>query len=168
MWVSVGQCGSRLLKGGASRRRERGGTAVLMGEFHYTIDAKGRVGFPPRFRDEMGEELVLTRWLDHCLVAFSMEEFERVADTFAQKGTAESRDVQRMLFASAQLVRPDRQGRILLTSALREHAGLEKEVTILGNRTHAELWDSEAWERYSRRLSESSDQMAAALAALGI
>ena len=141
---------------------------MLMGEYRYTIDAKGRLNFPARFREEMGESFVVTRWLDHCLVAFPMEEFERVADAFAQKGMAKSRDIQRLLFAAAEEVHPDKQGRILLPAALRQHAGLDKEVTIIGNRNHAELWDTAAWDAYNQQLAENTADLAATMEELGL
>ena len=108
---------------------------MLVGEYNYAIDAKGRLNFPARFREEMGERFVVTRWLDGCLVAFSQSEFEQLAATFAAKGMTKSRDIQRFLFSAAEEVTPDKQGRILLPPVLRRHAGLEKEVTIIGNRT---------------------------------
>ena len=136
---------------------------MLMGEYSYTIDDKGRLNFPARFRDEMGESFVVTRWLDHCLVAFPMREFERVADAFAQRGMAKSRDIQRFLFSAAEEVKPDKQGRILLPAVLRQHAGLAKEVTIIGNRNHAEIWDTAAWRAYNDQLLENSEELAATM-----
>ncbi len=134
-----------------------------MGEYAYSIDAKGRLNFPAKFRDEMGERFVVTRWLDGCLVAFPLEEFAQVADAFAQKGMAKSRDIQRFLFAAAEEVVPDKQGRILLPAVLRRHAGLEKEVTIIGNRNHAEIWDTAAWQAYNQKLETDSAALAATM-----
>lgn len=136
---------------------------MLMGEYAYSIDAKGRLNFPAKFRDEMGERFVVTRWLDGCLVAFPLEEFAQVADAFAQKGMAKSRDIQRFLFAAAEEVVPDKQGRILLPAVLRRHAGLEKEVTIIGNRNHAEIWDTAAWQAYNQKLETDSAALAATM-----
>ena len=136
---------------------------MLMGEYSYAIDDKGRLNIPAKFRSEMGETFVVTRWLDHCLVAFPMEVFEQVADSFSQRGMAKSRDIQRFLFSAAETVKPDRQGRILLPTVLREHAGITKEVTILGNRNRLELWDTGAWRAYSEKLAESSEDLADAM-----
>ena len=136
---------------------------MLMGEYEYSIDAKGRLNFPPRFREEMGETFVVTRWLDNCLVAFPMEEFAQVAEAFAQKGMAKSRDIQRFLFSAAEEVTPDKQGRILLPAVLRRHAGLTKEVTIIGNRNHAEIWATEAWVAYNEKLETDSEALAATM-----
>ena len=97
---------------------------MLVGQYDYAIDAKGRLNFPARFRDAMGETFIVTRWLDHCLAAFPAEEFEKVA---------------------AVEVTPDKQGRIQLPAKLREYAGLDHDVTIIGSRSFAEIWNTEAW-----------------------
>lgn len=136
---------------------------MLMGEYSYSIDDKGRMNFPAKFRDEMGPTFVVTRWLDHCLVAFPMQEFEKMADSFAQRSMAKSRDIQRFLFSAAEEVKPDKQGRILLPLVLRKHAGLTKDVTIIGNRNHAEIWDSAAWQTYNEQLLANDEELAAAM-----
>ena len=106
---------------------------MLVGQYDYAIDAKGRLNFPARFRDAMGETFIVTRWLDHCLAAFPAEEFEKVAAKIEEKGLVKGRKVSRMLYASAVEVTPDKQGRIQLPAKLREYAGL------------AEIWNTEAW-----------------------
>ena len=85
---------------------------MLVGQYDYAIDAKGRLNFPARFRDAMGETFIVTRWLDHCLAAFPAEEFEKVAAKIEEKGLVKGRKVSRMLYASAVEVTPDKQGRI--------------------------------------------------------
>ena len=109
---------------------------MLVGQYDYAIDAKGRLNFPARFRETMGQTFIVTRWLDHCLAAFPGEEFEKVAARI---------EVSRMLYASAVEVTPDKQGRIQLPAKLREYAGLDHDVTIIGNRSFAEIWNTEAW-----------------------
>ena len=74
---------------------------MLVGQYDYAIDAKGRLNFPARFRDAMGETFIVTRWLDHCLAAFPAEEFEKVAAKIEEKGLVKGRKVSRMLYASA-------------------------------------------------------------------
>ncbi len=138
---------------------------MLIGEYNYAIDDKGRLNFPPKFRDQMGAEFIVTRWLDDCLVAFPEKEWERVTQMLAEKSVVKSRDVQRFLYASATQVQPDKQGRILLTAALREHAGLKKDVTIIGVGTHAEIWDTGRWNQMNERLDSSS--IAAAMEEMG-
>ena len=118
---------------------------MLVGQYDYAIDAKGRLNFPARFRDAMGETFIVTRWLDHCLAAFPAEEFEKVAAKIEEKGLVKGRKVSRMLYASAVEVTPDKQGRIQLPAKLREYAGLDHDVTIIGSRSFAEIWNTEAW-----------------------
>ena len=91
---------------------------MLVGQYDYAIDAKGRLNFPARFRDAMGETFIVTRWLDHCLAAFPAEEFEKVAAKIEEKGLVKGRKVSRMLYASAVEVTPDKQGRIQLPAKL--------------------------------------------------
>ena len=93
---------------------------MFMGQYDYAVDAKGRLNFPAKFRDGMGETFIVTRWLDHCLAAFPPEEFEKVAQRIAEKGMVKGRNVSRMLYSSAVEVTPDKQGRIQLPAKLRE------------------------------------------------
>ena len=118
-----------------------------MGEYNYTIDDKGRLNFPAKFREKMGAAFVVTRWLDDCLVAFPETEWQRITDILRSKSMVKTRDIQRFLFAAAQEVAPDKQGRILLEPALRSHAGLQKEVTVIGVGGYAEIWDTAAWQK---------------------
>ena len=118
-----------------------------MGQYDYAIDAKGRLNFPAKFRDEMGQTFIVTCWLDHCLAAFPVEQFERVAEKIEEKGLVKGRKVTRMLYSSAVEVTPDKQGRIQLPAKLREYAGLDHDVTIIGNREFAEIWNTESWNR---------------------
>ena len=118
-----------------------------MGQYDYAIDAKGRLNFPAKFRDEMGQTFIVTCWLDHCLAAFPVEQFERVAEKIEEKGLVKGRKVTRMLYSSAVEVTPDKQGRIQLPAKLREYAGLDHDVSIIGNRDFAEIWNTDAWNK---------------------
>ena len=113
-----------------------------MGQYDYAVDAKGRLNFPAKFRDEMGETFIVTCWLDHCLAAFPAAQFEKIAE------------VTRMLYSSAVEVTPDKQGRIQLPAKLRGYAGLDHDVTIIGNREFAEIWNTAAWNE----LQEGADE----------
>lgn len=127
---------------------------MLFGEHRCMLDDKGRVNFPARFRDEMGDSFIVTRWLDDCLVAFPEAEWERISGLLAEKSVVKSRDVQRFLYAGAAEATPDKQGRILIPPPLREHAQLQKEVVVIGVGRHAEIWDAESWRR---RMDEKLD-----------
>ncbi|MCI6960164.1 MAG: division/cell wall cluster transcriptional repressor MraZ, partial [Oscillospiraceae bacterium] len=131
----------------------KGAVRVLMGEYNYTIDDKGRLNFPAKFREKMGAAFVVTRWLDDCLVAFPETEWQRITEILRSKSMVKTRDIQRFLFAAAQEVTPDKQGRILLEPVLRSHAGLQKEVTVIGVGSYAEIWDTAAWQKKQASLS---------------
>lgn len=122
---------------------------MLFGEYYHNIDPKGRMIFPAKLRGEMGERFYLTRWLDNCLVAFSESEFLRVCERIKEQAMAKTSDVQRVLFASACEVEADKQGRILIPANLRESAGLQKDVVVIGVMNRAEIWDAERWRNKS-------------------
>ena len=129
---------------------------MFFGRYDYTIDAKGRLNFPAKFRDAMGESFVVLEWVDNCLFALPLPEVEKLAEKL------EADD----LFSTACEVVPDKQGRILLPAELRSYAGLEKDVTIIGNRNHAEIWATDVWN--ARRAAVSNEQRAARLRSLHI
>lgn len=108
----------------------------------------------------MGETFIVTRWLDHCLAAFPPEEFEKVAQRIAEKGMVKGRNVSRMLYSSAVEVTPDKQGRIQLPAKLREYANLDHDVSVIGNRNFAEIWNTQDWEA---RQAESDEDFTAAM-----
>ena len=112
---------------------------MFFGRYDYTIDTKGRLNFPAKFRDAMGESFVVLEWVDSCLFALPMEEVERLADKLESDELMDSWAISGDLFSTACEVAPDKQGRILLPAELRAYAGLEKDVTIIGNRNHADL-----------------------------
>lgn len=118
---------------------------MLTGEYFHNVDEKGRMIFPAKLRDELGEQFVVTRWLDDCLVVFSQEEWENICAKLKEQPIGKSRDIQRYLFANACTVEPDKQGRILIPSNLRERAGLTKDVAVIGVMNRAEIWDKDRW-----------------------
>ena len=133
-----------------------------MGEYDLTVDEKGRLNFPAKFRDKMGPAFVVTRWLDDCLVAFPESEWQRITELLAQKSMVKTRDIQRFLYSAAEEVTPDRQGRILLAPALRRHAKLQKDVTVIGVGGYAEIWDAAAWRQKQQSLSSAEVEAAMA------
>lgn len=120
---------------------------MLVGQYDYAVDAKGRLNFPAKFREEMGEVFYVTRWMDHCLAAFPKAEFEKLAARIEEKGMVRARNATRAFYSAAVEVTPDKQGRIQLPGRLREYAGLDHDVSIIGNRSFAEIWNTEAWTR---------------------
>ena len=141
---------------------------MFMGEYSHTIDEKGRLIIPSRFREQLGEKFVLTKGLDGCLSIYPMDEWE----AFSQKlralplANSNARTFSRFFVASASVCELDRQGRILVPSALREHACLEKEVVLTGNLDRVEVWSKEKWSDYC--CYDDMDQIAEGLQSMGI
>ena len=116
-----------------------------MGQYEHSIDPKNRINFPAKFREQLGENFILTVGLDECIAVYSAEEWDKLEQKINQLPMSRGRSVKRYFFSNAVTVEPDKQGRILLPAELRSYAGLEKDVTIIGNRSFAEIWNTEAW-----------------------
>ena len=121
---------------------------MFMGEYNHTIDAKGRIIVPAKFRDLLGEHFVVTKGLDGCLWVFPTDEW----DTFYEKLRSlpvTKKDVRafvRNFMANALDAELDKQGRILLPQNLRKAANLDKDVVLIGTGPRVEIWDKTAWE----------------------
>ena len=138
---------------------------MYIGEYYHNIDEKGRVNLPAKLREELGEQFVLTKGLDGCLSAYSMEEWKRISDKVAGLPQAKARDLKRFMFSSATIVNSDKQGRVLVSPTLRIHAGLSKEIAVIGASDHVEVWDKESWIVRSGKMD--SDAIAEAMDELG-
>lgn len=134
---------------------------MLMGEYAYNMDQKGRVTVPAKFREDLGDKFYITRGLDGCLFVISAEQWERMTEKIRSLSMAQGNKVQRYFFSGAAEVEPDKQGRILIPQNLREHAHLDKDVTVIGTITRAEIWDTERWKLYNE--SQTPESIEAAL-----
>ncbi|NJN17179.1 MAG: division/cell wall cluster transcriptional repressor MraZ [Oscillochloris sp.] len=143
---------------------------MFLGEYEHSIDDKGRVAIPARFRDDLREGLVLTRGFDQCLQAFPRPRWRELSARVSSLslGNAEARNLRRILFANAAEVEVDRQGRILIPQNLREYAGLATQVVIAGMDTYFELWSTEHWSATLDQLTSDGANIAEQLAQLGI
>lgn len=131
---------------------------MLIGQYEHNVDAKGRINFPAKFREDMGDRFIVTKGLDNCVAVYSMEEWGRREERFKALPDSASRQLKRFFFASATVVEPDKQGRIVLPAMLREYAGLEKDVVVIGASDRAEIWNAERWRADNSEVS--SDQVA--------
>lgn len=122
---------------------------TLMGTFYQSMDAKGRVTFPAKLREIIGESFFITRGSDGCLFVFSDEEFYSRAEKIGKMPISQARDLQRAFMANASEVETDKQGRVLITPSLRDYAGLDKEVVVIGVSDRCEIWDKQAWEKFN-------------------
>lgn len=123
---------------------------MFLGTYTPRLDDKGRLILPAKFRDELAEGLVLTRGQERCLYVFSAEEFARVHEQMRQAplSNRQARDYIRVFLSGASDETPDKQGRITIPTVLRQYAGLDREVTVIGAGTRAEIWSTEAWDAY--------------------
>jgi len=128
---------------------------VFIGEYRHSVDGKGRVAIPARFRPALAQAPVITRWLDACLAIFPGPDFERLAEKVAALplGDGDARSLRRTVFAHAFEVEVDGQGRVLVPPPLREWAGLGTDAVVVGGHDHVELWTPDAWASYSAGMS---------------
>ncbi|MCD7749191.1 MAG: division/cell wall cluster transcriptional repressor MraZ [Oscillospiraceae bacterium] len=136
----------------------------MTGEYHHSLDAKGRLFIPARLRDELGPEFYVTLSMDKCLCAYSAEQWQIFSDKVNAMPYVKQR-AMRPLYAFASKCELDAQGRVLLPQNLRERAGLVKNVTVLGSDNHAEFWDSDEWDAI-RDGEASPENIAAVMEAL--
>ncbi len=142
---------------GSSERR--GVVLVFLGTHFPRLDEKGRLILPAKFRDELAGGVVITKGQERCLYVFAMPEFQRIASQLREQPVTHkaARAYGRVFFASAHDEVPDKQGRVTIPAHLREYAGLERDVAVIGASTRVEIWDRQAWDSY---LSESEDAFA--------
>jgi MraZ protein len=142
---------------------------VFTGEYRHSVDDKGRIAVPSKFRAQLDSGAVVSRWLDNCLAIHTMAGWQALADKVATLPIADesARLFQRFIFAGAVELALDGQGRVLVPTYLRDMAGLGGEAVVVGSRDHAEIWAPARWDDYRRGL-EDPDTLAAAVAGLGI
>lgn len=133
-----------------------------MGEFQHTVDPKGRLIVPAKFREGLGETFVVTKGLDNCLFVYPMEEWKNLEQKLKALPftRADARAFVRFFFSGATECELDKQGRILLPSNLRQFAKLEKEVVVIGVSSRVEIWSREEWEKYSNDAEVSYEEIA--------
>ena len=136
------------------------GAMSMTGAYDHTLDAKGRLSIPARLREDLGDVFYVTLSMDKCLSAYSAESWQVFCDKIKAMPYVKQRKM-RPLFAYATRCELDSQGRILLPQSLRDFAGLEKSVTVVGSNNHAEFWDSDSWQ--SVRLEEITPENIAAV-----
>ena len=143
---------------------------MLIGEYEHSIDTKGRLIMPAKLREDIGEKFVITKGLDGCLFAYSLTEwknFEEKLRTFPLTNK-DARALVRFFLSGAIECEIDKQGRFLSSSNLREFAGVEKEVVIIGVLSRLEIWSKEKWAEYSEKENKQADEIAQNMADLGI
>ena len=121
---------------------------MFLGEHQHTVDPKGRIVLPSRFRAELAKGCFITKGLDRCLFIFTPEQWEIEAQEFRalSRRDRQLRNYSRVFFAGAIDQKLDKQGRVQIPAGLREYAGIEKDVTVVGVAERIEIWDTATWQ----------------------
>ena len=122
------------------------------GGYQHSLDPKGRIFFPTRLKEQMGEALILCRGVEKCLMVFSEEGWEQFDQSLRELPFSSGRDIQRFFFSTVAECQVDKQGRLLIPQDLRDLADLKSTVKIMGAQTRVEIWDLEEWERHHASL----------------
>ncbi len=150
----VGDCGTI--------EKESGASYMFMGEFQHSIDTKGRIIVPAKFREGLGDMFVLTRGLDQCLFAYPMNEWRILEDKLKKLPLTkkDARAFTRFFFSGAVECEVDKQGRINIPAPLRKYATLDKECVVIGVSNRIEFWSNNQWETYVEESEESFAEIA--------
>lgn len=145
---------------------------MFMGTHEHSLDAKGRLILPRRFRDELGQDMVITKGIERCLYVFPLAEFEAFAAKLRTLPLTQrpGRDFVRVFVSGASQETVDSQGRFVIPQGLRAYAGLTRDVVVVGQLNRIEIWDQQEWATYMDRAQTSytDESNAAYLAELGI
>lgn len=143
---------------------------MFLGEYKHSIDAKGRMAVPAKFRQKLDGGAILTRGLDKCLFLFPTKEWDVLVTKLVNLPLAQagSRAFVRLMLSGACDVEFDAQGRILIPEHLRSYAHLTKKTVVTGLFNRIEVWDDAEWSRYKSKTESASDEIAEKLEGLGI
>ncbi len=155
-WWKVVECGRLCHISG------EGGNDMLLGEYKHSVDAKGRLIIPSKFRDDLGERFIVTRGLDGCLFGYPLKEWEVLVEKLKQLPLAkkESRTFTRFLYSAATECSLDKQGRINIPNTLIGHAELIKGCYIIGVSDRIEIWSEERWTAFADDADKTFEDIA--------
>lgn len=140
---------------------------MFMGQYEHTIDTKGRTIIPAKYREELGDNFVVTRGLDGCLYLYPAADWQEFVDKLGHlPSNLKNRQIQRQFLSKAMEVSLDKQGRILIPALLREIAGLEKDIVFVGMMNHVEIWDKVRLEQ--ENIAENEELLETAMDELDI
>lgn len=143
---------------------------MFIGEYRHSIDEKGRLAIPVKFRGDLESGAIVTRGLDGCLYVYTAAEWQKLADKLSAMPMSQSnsRAFARLMLAGAMDCAIDGQGRVVLPEYLRKYANAKKNVVIAGLYNHLEIWDEKAWNAYKLKTEKDSGEIAEQLGALGV
>ncbi len=143
---------------------------MFLGEFSHTLDEKGRLTIPAKFRDELAGGLVITRGIDRCLSVYPRQVWDGLAEQIAKLPLTQrnARNFGRLMFSGAADFIPDRQGRVLIPQGLRDYAELDSEAIVIGLYDRLEIWNPDSWTNVRANVEEDPESIAEQLQELGI
>ncbi|MBN2094362.1 MAG: division/cell wall cluster transcriptional repressor MraZ [Candidatus Zambryskibacteria bacterium] len=144
---------------------------MLIGEYTHNIDNKNRVSLPSKFRLLMGKKIVITPGLDQCLFAFTLKDWERIADKLSENSSMLSSDMRsftRYMFGGASEIEVDSIGRVLVPDFLARRANLKTKVVLIGVQNRLEIWNEKSWTDYKKEVEKKADSLAEKLSDLGL
>jgi MraZ protein len=143
---------------------------MFIGEYTHSLDVKGRLAVPAKFRAELERGAVVTRGIDQCLVLYTLKEWNALAEKISQlpMNHANTRSLSRLLLAGAMDVQIDKQGRIIIPDYLRKYAGIGKKAVVAGLYNKIEIWDEGTWEQNKSQTESESQQIAETLNGFGV
>jgi MraZ protein len=131
---------------------------MFLGEYEHTIDAKGRMAVPAKYRQQIKEGAVVSKGMGICLSVHPMQRWEeKSAELASNRNNEELRDIERRIYASAGEIELDAQGRMIIPARLRAYARLNSEVSVVGVRDHFEIWDRVTWQTYQEQLDSEGN-----------
>lgn len=143
---------------------------MFIGEYSYTIDEKGRITTPPKYRNQLAEGVVVTRGLDNCLFMYPKNEWEVIAEKLGNMPNTDknARAYARLMLAGAMDITPDKAGRIVLPQYLRDFASLKKNIVVAGLYNRIEIWNEDSWKKYEADIEKNSSDIADKLSEFGV
>lgn len=143
---------------------------MFIGEYNHSVDEKGRMAVPAKFRTKLKQGAVVTKGLDNCLVIYPRAEWEQLAEKLSSLpiSQANTRAFSRLMLAGAMDIELDKQGRMVIPEYLRQYASVEKKVVVAGLYNRLEIWDQAKWESYRSETEDASNEIAEQLGELGV
>ena len=143
---------------------------MFIGEYNYSVDDKGRLAIPSKFRAALKSGAIITRGLDNCLFVYTKTEWATLAEKLSAlpMSRANSRAFSRLMLAGAMDAKLDTQGRVIIPDYLRKFATIGKKVVIAGLFNRLEVWDEDKWNNYKQKTEKDSNDIAEQLGELGI
>lgn len=140
---------------------------MFKGEHHYSLDEKGRIVLPPKFRRDLGTKVVVTRGLDECVAVYSPAEWAKLEKRLKALAV-NRRDFSRFMLASAEDVDLDKQGRMTIPAHLRQYAKVDRDAVVVGVGGRLEIWSEANWQRYIAKVQAEAASLASELSDLSI